>query len=396
MAYTTIDDPSAHFQVLTYRGNSSSTTSADRTLTNEGNSNLQPDLLGLWNRDTGTNSGARWYDSSRGVGQNKGIQSSSNGLPGGGNDPEFGYVNTFHSDGFGVRAGANDANGRWTTDRGEGGGDKYVAYQWKANGGSTTSVSESGSGNGGINACTYQANTTAGFSIIKYTGHRGSGIGDNNHTNVTHGLSSAPNFIIIKNLSINSNWLVGGHHIGEYSGPFANRHMKLNSTEARDGGDYVFNVAADSTYVYVGNNNEANGDGNSIIMYAFHDVQGYSKFGSYTGNAVNSNGPFVYTGFKPAFVLLKNMDATEPWIMIDTKRNPGNPADKKLGVHSYSAENGVSGQGDANYNKIDILSNGFNMRQNNGASNGSGNTFMYMTFAEEPLVSSGGVPATAR
>ena len=374
MAYTTIDDPTAHFQTQLHTG----TSGGGDEIVFDGNSAMQPDMIWVKARTT-----AYWHqihDSSRGAGDGA-IYPNTTAAG------STSYIDSFDSDGW-QEHNANDAISA--------NGDNVVTWAWKANGGTTTSVSESGSGNGGINACTYQANTTAGFSIIKYTGHRGSGIGDNNHTNVTHGLSSAPNYIIIKNLSNNSNWLVGGHHIGEYSGPFANRHMKLNSTASRDGGDYVFNVAADSNYVYVGNNNEVNGDGNSIIMYAFHDVQGYSKFGSYTGNAVNSNGPFVYTGFKPAFVLIKNMDATEPWIMIDTKRNPGNPADKKLGVHSYSAENGVSGQGDANYNKIDILSNGFNMRQNNGASNGSGNTFMYMTFAEEPLVSSGGVPATAR
>ena len=268
MAYTAIDDSSAHFQVLTYRGNSTSTTTADRTLTNDGNSDLQPDLLALWNRDTSTNSGSRWWDSTRGVGQNKGIQSSSNGVEGGGNDPEFGYVNTLSSDGFGVRAGANDGNGRWTTDRGEGGGDRYVAMQWKANGGTTTAVSESGSGNGGINACTHQANDTAGFSIIKFTGHRGSGIGDNNHTNVTHGLSTAPTFVIIKNIETASNWIVLGAALANYSGAFANRHLKLNDTSIRDGGDYVSNTAPSSDYVFVGNNDEVNKDGDEFIMYA--------------------------------------------------------------------------------------------------------------------------------
>ena len=112
MAYTTIDDPSAHFQTAIWSGSGSG-----QAITNGGNSDLQPDLVAIWNRDTTTNSGSRWWDSTRGVGQNKGIQSGSNGAEGGGNDPEFGYVNTLHSDGFGVRAGANDANGRWTTDR---------------------------------------------------------------------------------------------------------------------------------------------------------------------------------------------------------------------------------------------------------------------------------------
>ena len=118
MSFTTIDDPSAHFQVLAYRGDSSSTTSADRSLTNTGNSDLQPDIVWIANRDTAVNSGMRWWDSSRGVGGDKGLSTSSSSVPGTPNDPEYGYVNTLSSDGFGVRAGANDSNGRWTVDRG--------------------------------------------------------------------------------------------------------------------------------------------------------------------------------------------------------------------------------------------------------------------------------------
>ena len=375
MAFTTIDDPSAHFQIKKWTGNAST-----NAITLDGNSNMQPDWM--WHKQPEATNGWHQFDSSQGV--TKYLATNGNAAAG----TYSNYLTSFDSNGFTVPSGDTSMNANNTY---------QCSWLWKANGGSTTSVSESGSGNGGINACTYQANTTAGFSIIKYTGHRGSGIGDNNHTNVTHGLSSAPNFVIIKNLSISSNWIVGGDHIGEYSGPFANRHMKINDTAARDGGDYVFNTAADSNYVYVGNNNEVNGDGNSIIMYAFHDVTGYSKFGSYTGNATIPNGPFVYTGFKPSLVLLKNMDATEPWILIDTTRDTnGNVMTRKMGIHSTDIEDGVSGQGDANYNKIDILSNGFKCRSNNGASNGSGNTFMYMAFAEEPLVTSGGVPATAR
>ena len=392
-AYSAIDDSSAHFQVLTYRGNSTSTTTADRTLTNDGNSDLQPDLLALWNRDTTANSGARWWDSTRGVGQNKGLTSSGTNAEGGPNDPEFGYVNTLSSDGFGVRAGANDGNGRWTTDRGEGGGDRYVAMQWKANGGTTTAVSESGSGNGGINACTHQANDTAGFSIIKFTGHRGAGIGDNNHTNVTHGLSTAPTFVIIKNIETNSNWIVGGAALASYgtAGSFANRHLKLNDTSIRDGGDYVSNTAPSSDYVFVGNNDEVNKDGDEFIMYAWHEVQGFSRFGKYKGNGVH-NGIFCYCGFKPAMVIIKNFDQTEPWLMYDNERPGYNEINKKLGAGSYYAENAVPGAGDSTYNEIDIYSNGFKMTSNNGATNADDKNFVFYAWAANPLVTSDGVP----
>jgi hypothetical protein len=386
-AYSAIDDSSAHFQVLLYTGNSSSTTSADRTITNDGNSDLQPDLLALWNRDTTANSGSRWWDSTRGVGQNKGIQSSSSGAEGGGNDPEFGYVNTFHSDGFGVRAGANDANGRWTTDRGEGGGDRYVAMQWKANGGSTTAVSESGSGDGAINACTYQANTTSGLSIISYTGLNDQ-ISNGQHTKVTHGLSSAPTFVIIKQTNANNNWQVLGNNLGGFN----DYHLHLNTTDARSGTTHVSSTAPDTNYVYVGNHDDVNDNGDTYLMYAFHDVQGFSRFGKYKGNGVH-NGIFCYCGFKPAMVIIKNFDQTEPWLMYDNERPGYNEINKKLGAGSYYAENAVPGAGDSAYNEIDIYSNGFKMTSNNGATNADDKNFVFYAWAANPLVTSDGVPS---
>ena len=132
------------------------------------------------------------------------------------------------------------------------------------------------------------------------------------------------------------------------------------------------------------------------MMYAFHDVQGFSKFGIYEGNGSIPNGTFIYTGFKPAFVLIKNIDAVEPWILFDTKRDPFNLANTKLSPETHQTENAVTGQGDSGYNNIDIYSNGFKCKSNNAASNGADKTILYMAFAGEPFVSSGGVPATAR
>jgi len=374
MAYTTIDDPTAHFQTQLHTG----TSSGGDTVVFDGNSAMQPDMIWVKPRTT-----AYWHqihDSSRGA--------TAGAIYPNNNEDESSYeIDSFDSDGWQA-----DPNNTAIQDN----GDNIVTWAWKANGGTTTAVSESGSGNGGINACTYQANTTAGFSIIKYTGHRGSGIGDNNHTKVTHGLNSAPTFVIIKNLSIASNWLVGGVELAEYSGAYANRHMKLNDNSARDGGDYVFNVAADSDYFYVGNNNEVNGDGNSLIMYAWHEVQGYSKFGIYEGNGSVPNGTFIYTGFKPRFVLIKNIDAVESWIMYDTKRDPFNLTSTKLSPDQANVENGASGIGDAAYNNIDIYSNGFKCKSNNAAANAADDTILYMAFAQEPFVTSSGVPATAR
>ena len=376
MAYTTIDDPTAHFQTQLHTG----TSGGGDEIVFDGNSAMQPDMIWVKARTT-----AYWHqihDSSRGAGDGA-IYPNTTAAG------STSYIDSFDSDGW-QEHNANDAISA--------NGDNVVTWAWKANGGTTTSVSESGSGNGGINACTYQANTTAGFSIIKYTGHRGSGIGDNNHTNVTHGLSSAPTFVIIKNLQSGHTlpWVVLGTELGEYSGSFANRHMKLNDNSARDGGDYVSNVAPSSSYVFVGNNNDVNGDGHEFIMYAWHEVQGYSKFGIYEGNGAVPNGTFIYKGFKPRFVLIKNIDAVESWIMYDTKRDPFNLTSTKLSPDQANVENGASGIGDAAYNNIDIYSNGFKCKSNNAAANGADKTILYMAFAQEPFVTSSGVPATAR
>jgi hypothetical protein len=138
-----------------------------------------------------------------------------------------------------------------------------------------------------------------------------------------------------------------------------------------------------------------NGASQNYVAYCFAEKQGYSKFGKYVGNAY-VNGPFVYTGFKPAWVMIKNASATESWVVYDTARNTFNLTNLKLSPDTTDSENNNSGIGGAGYNDIDILSNGFKCRTNNAATNGSGNTILYMAFAESPFVTSTGVPATAR
>ena len=374
MAYTTVDDPTAHFQVGLYTSN----TSAEVACTFDGNSNMQPDLLIVSDRDVAQSNPV--VDSTRGV--DKILLTNGNYQE---NYGSYGtYFKSFDSDGFTV----NDESSFYNY-----GTSKMVGWAWKANGGSTTAVAESGSGNGGINACAHSANTTAGFSIIKYTGHRGSGIGDNNHTNVTHGLNTAPTFVIIKNLESASNWIVLGAAMAQYDGAFANRHLKLNDNSVRDGGDYVSNTAPSSDYVFVGNNDEVNKDGEEFIMYAWHDVQGYSKFGTYEGNG-DANGTFVYTGFKPAFVMVKNTESTESWVIYNDKMPGYNQVGQKI-APDLADDQIPAGIGGPGYNDIDIYSNGFKYRTNNAATNESGSMCMYAAFAKEPLVTSGGVPATA-
>ena len=383
MAYTTIDDPSKHMQVLTYRGDSTSTTTADRTLTNDGNSNLQPDLVWIFNRDTATNSGQRLWDSTRGVGQNKGIQSNSNGSEGIGNDPEYGYVNTLHSDGFGVRAGANDSNGRWTTDRGEGGGDKYVAFQWKANGGTTTSATTTG----GIASATRQVDSTNKFSIIGYTSASSQAVGT-----IEHGLGVKPEFMMIKRRPNNDDWVV--YHHKNTTAP-ETELLKLNTDAATTDIATAWNDTAPTSSVFtLGALSDVNeGSGVTYIAYLWAGVHGYSKFGSVVGNGDSALGPYVHTGFKPAYVLIKNSGTSGRWCIFDNKR-PGNYNSDAADV-LYANFNSAEYTG-TDYFGCDFYANGFQLTETDTEFNDDDDPMVYAAFAESPFVTSGGVPATAR
>ena len=403
MAYTTIDDPSAHFNIMLYVGNQGSDVNAGSTAsyTFDGNSNLQPD----WFWTKGRNYANDWtsYDSTLGLGssgdtENGALVPSTNHAEGAGNTySSYGYISSFDSNGFTGTSG-NAGNPSGAVNRAVWGyASQCIGIGWKANGGSTTSVSESGSGDGAINACTYQANTTAGFSIIKYTGLDDE-ISNGQHTKVTHGLGVAPKVVIIKNIQsgYTLNWQVLGDALGgPRGGGFNNYHLHLDVNDARSGATYVASTAPDANYVYVGEDDNVNDDGMEYMMYAFAEVQGFSKFGTYKGNG-SYDGIFCHTGFKPRMVWIKNIEQTEPWILYDTARNPGNKTDLKLSPSIHETENSVTGLGDAAYNMIDINSNGFKLRSNNGASNVNDKWLCYWAWAEEPFVTSTGIPATAR
>ena len=382
MAYTTIDDPSAHFQPFTYTGNSSSTTTADRSLTNTGNSDLQPDIVWIRNRDTGVNSGNRWWDSSRGVGENKGLTVSGANLEGGPNDPEYGYVNTLSSDGFGVRAGANDGNGRWTVDRGEGGGDKYVAWQWKVGGGSVSNNTD------GNITTSVQTNSTAGISIGTYTGNA------SGSATIGHGLGAVPDLVIIKGRDGNGlggaaqNWMVGAPGV---FGNGTSNHVFLDNQNAMASNTTVWrNESFTSTIIPMGGHAAINGNTAAYVFYAFKNVQGFSKIGTYKGNNDN-NGAFVYCGFRPAFLWLKNYDsALYHWQLYDSGRTPTNKITKLFTGDTNDAE--TSG----NATSVDFVSNGFKMRGGYDGGNGPSTNHLFIAFAEHPLVTSGGAPCPAR
>ena len=350
MAYTTIDDPSAHFQTVTYSGNGST-----QSITNVGNSDLQPDWLWFKNRnDTQVH---QLFDTTRGVA--KALRSNDTDAEN--TDDPNDRLTAINSDGFSLGDDGNPNNGSNT----------YVCWQWKANGGTTSS-----NGDGGVTG-TVQANTTAGFSIITYTG-------TGSASTVGHGLSDTPDWIIYKRRSGGTkDWIV--YHIGTGS-----KGMILNSTSAGDSASSIFGGnTPTSTTIPIGSATETNSSGETHIAYAFAQKQGFSKFGTYPGNGL-SNGPYVYTGFKPAWLIIKRTDDTANWHMYDNKRDTRNPFETAVKANGADAEYTTS-------NKVDFNSNGFKpIGASQTTTNASGATYIYMAFAESPFVSSAGIPTTAR
>ncbi len=360
MAYTTIDDPSAYFQTALWTGNGGT-----QSITNDGNSDLQPDWVWTKRRDTdGQNHHV--VDSTRGVTKTlvpNDVDTEATKSTG---------LTAFNSDGFSIGADENYNNNTQT----------YVGWQWKANGGTTTTNDASSTGVGTIDSVN-QANTTAGFSIITYTGTNAAGT-------IAHGLSAVPNWIITKNRVSANSWAV--YHSANTSAPETD-FLLLNTNAATvDNANRWNDVAPTSTVFSVKQSAETNNSDNSdtFVAYCFTEIQGYSKFGRHTGNG-DADGPFIYTGFKPAWVMIKETAATGSWHMFDNKRKAFNPSDSIL-YADLSNQEATSQTG----NPIDILSNGFKCRGGGNDTNLDGGTYVYMAFAEHPFVSSKGVPVTAK
>jgi hypothetical protein len=347
MAYTIIDDPSAYFQTTLYTGDGS----ASQAQTNTGNSDLQPDWIWVKKRNNVRNTSNT--DSSRGF--NKRVETQTTSAE----TTTTTDVISAQSNGFTV--GNNGSTGE--------NGDTYVAWQWKANGGTTASNTD------GSITSTVQANTTAGFSIVQYVGNGSSG------ATFGHGLGVAPEVVILKNRDTVRSWFVGHLSLG------FNYITHLNQTTASDADSvYWNNTAPSSTVVTLGNNEGGNESGDNFVAYCFKEIQGYSKFGSYTGNG-STDGTFVYTGFSPAWVMVRRTDSGNNWHMHDNKRVPYNSNNKTLYANTSDAEATED---------LDMLSNGFKLRESGGGYNASGGTYIYIAFAENPFVSSEGVPTTAR
>jgi len=351
MAYTTIDDPSAHFQTVLWTGNDTS-----QTITFDGNSDLQPDMV--WEKKRSATEVHQIYDSNRGVTKYLFVNLTN------AENTDSTKITSVNSDGYAIGE-SNSYNDNAVT---------YVAWNWKANGGSRTTNAEDGNNPAGG----YQANTTAGFSIVDYTGTGAAGT-------MAHGLGAVPSLIIIKNRDEADAWAV--YHSANTSAPETD-YLVLNETDATaDDATYWNDTAPTSTVFTVNTAHNVNADGEKYMAYCFAEIQGYSKFGSYTGNG-DADGPFVYTGFKIAYIMIKRTDGLDSWVIYDNARSLYNMAQANLLADSNAAEYDNSSVG------RDFVSNGMKVRST--GQNASGGTYIYMAFAEQPFVTSGGVPCTAR
>tara|TARA_R100001163_G_scaffold61929_1_gene52284 strand:+ start:1274 stop:3793 length:2520 start_codon:yes stop_codon:yes gene_type:complete len=243
----------------------------------------------------------------------------------------------------------------------------YVVWHWKANGGTTSSNTD------GDITSTVQANTTAGFSIVTYTG-----TGTQSDT-VGHGLGKKPAWVLVKSRSEAQNWHV--YHQGLDSSAPHNYTIFLNATNARasSSSNYWGGSAPTTSVIGVGNDNSSNKSSTTYVMYCFAEIEGYSKFGNYTGNG-STDGKYVYTGFRPAFVMIKRYNGTGNWFMMDNKRLGYNPNNYRL-----LADSNLKEYTSTSANIIDIFSNGFKCRTTSSNTNGDNDTYIYMAFAEQPF-----------
>ena len=245
-----------------------------------------------------------------------------------------------------------------------------VGWSWKAGG----SASNNTDGNKTISL---SVNTTAGFSVGTYAG-------TGQDSTIGHGLGAVPDWLMIKNRSSGSRkWQLW--HNGLTG---TNKYLAIDRSDAELTDTASWDNTAHSNTVWnTYGSGEANQNGENFVCYAWTSIQGFSKFGSYTGNA-NANGPFIYTGFKPAWIMTKQINGSSSWIVHDNKRDPINPIDEFFTVEEHDAAGDLD--------SFDLLSNGFKVRTSNGDRNSSGDIFAYWAFAESPLVNSEGIPNNAR
>ena len=333
-----IIDGNDNFNTVTYTGTGSS-----NSVTGVG---FQPDWVWGKRRDS---TGNHWLnDAVRGA--TKGLHSDSTNTE----YTDATVMNAFNSDGFTVVSHAI-SNASSAT---------YVAWNWLA---STAFSNDASATSVGTIDSSGQVNATAGFSIVSYTGTGSAGT-------IAHGLSAAPEMLIVKNRDTGRDWMVYHSALG------ATKRIWLNYTLGEDSGTAASatwnDTAPTSTVFSVGTNIHANESGDDFICYAFHSVEGYSKVGSYVGNS-NAEGAFVYTGFRPAWIMTKSTSGGTQWMIYDNKRLGFNVDNNGLYADATAAE--------ATDNDIDLVSNGFKLRRSSTNFNNSSHTYIYLAFADQPF-----------
>ena len=358
MAYTTINKSTDYFNTLLYTGNGSA-----RTITGVG---FQPDWV--WVKERNSTNFHYVYDVVRGNNLNlytNATDANTNvttALGGGG-------IGSQASDGFTIVSGTSNTNNVNTNSN------TYVSWNWKAGGSAVTN-------NVGDLTSSVSCNNAAGISIITWTGD-GSGATVGTGFTGTETIS----FATVKKLSTTSEWQTG--MFGAYSGNFRNfaYHFELNSNSDLSGAaPYMLTsqTSGDPTKLKLASEGYLNSV--TYVAYVFKPVTGFSRMGYYIGNG-NSDVPFVYTGFRPAWILRKKV-GTDSWMLVDDKRLGRNPDNAYLFPNATQAESDIE--------RIDIVSNGFKLRTTDGGDNGSGSTYIYMAYASAPLVGSNNIPAVAR
>ena len=325
-----------YFNALTYAGSASNQTISGL--------DFQPDFIWFKERTTG-GIDHNLFDSQR---SNYGSRLISNTTSA---EAASSAIISVSSTGYSLLGGVSSTNDAF--------GRTYVTWNWKANGAGSTNTA-------GSITSTVSANTTAGFSVVTYTGNATNG------ATVGHGLGVSPSMIIGKIRSTTDDWYVWQTAMGD-------NFMKLNTTAAQlaSTANGVYNTASFSSTVFaLGSGSTMNASGGTYVAYCFAQIAGYSAFGSYTGNG-STDGTFVFTGFRPRFIMIKCSSATGDWVIFDTSRNLYNSSGKALWADLSDAE--------GTYTDFDILSNGFKLRFTSTTANGSGNTYIYMAFAENPF-----------
>ena len=344
MAYTTIDDPGLFFNTVLYTGDGND----GRTVTGVG---FQPDWVWLKSRSEAEHHTLN--DSVRGA--NKQLYSHLSYSEATDTD----RLQSFDSNGFTL---GTDVIVNKNTET-------FVSWNWKA-GGSASSNSD------GSITSSVSVNTTAGFSIVSYTG-------TGSNATVGHGLGASPDVVIVKRRDNARGWRVGGEAIGT-----TNQFLALDTDVAFDSATTGFKSFSSTTFG-IGTSLDWNVSSSTFIAYCFAEKKGYSKFGSYSGNG-NADGSFIYTGFAVSWLMMKRTDSAGEWLIYDNKRDPFNLRDTRLEAQDNFADSTGTTK------VFDFLSNGFKCRGSDADINASGGTYIYMAFAESPFVNSNGVPNNAR